>query len=177
MKSYTKLEDIIKYITNQHKSIKSNAVGSGVCATKMIRLKSGRRIVFEENQNWRIFDWGVQSENSLYVDSLIIGYSFKGHKEIQQSSRLFLSDLVIINVYDFAAEFISQSSIDFAYTLNDAAATMQHLYEYTRGKVGDIKARWIYEHNDIDRMLDEVSMGRTINIVREDRTFDMDSEI
>ena len=177
MKSYTKLEEIITYITNTHESLKKNNPGGGVCASKMIRLNSGRRIVFEETQNWRIFDWGITSENSLYIDSIITGFAFKGHKEVQQSSRLFLSDLIIINVFDFAAEFISQSSIDFAYTLNTPAATMQHLYEYSRGKIGDIRARWIYAQNDVDRVLTEASIGRVLTISQDDRMFDMDSSI
>ncbi len=176
MKVCQSINDIIKYILRHHKSIKDKRPGGGVTATKMLRKPDGTRIAFEEIRNWRIFDWQAQSENSLCINTITTGYTFRGNTEIQQTARTFLSDLVIINVYDHAAEFFSQSSIDFVYTLNTPESHVQHLYEWTHGKTGDLRARWMTDDENIEKILDTLSIGRQLNLVETAREVDMDFE-
>jgi len=171
VKQYQTIDEIVKYITKHHLYIKEPVSGQGpmekggAYALKMFRKSDGKRIIFEETKNFRIFDWNVHDKNMLCIDTIAVGLAFKGHKKISQSSRLFLHDLAVINVYDHSAEFYSRNSIDFAYVEHSYESEQQILQEWVRGSPGIMRAQWVNEEDDIDRLLTELSIGRKIQEV------------
>lgn len=184
MKRYETLEEVVQYITKRHRYIKVPVSGvsgpsskGGAYALKMLRKPNGKRIIFEEVKNFRIFDWVVHPDNVLCIDTIAVGMAFKGQHTISQSARLFLQDLAVINVYDHSAEFFSRSSIDFTYIEHSYAAQQQILHEWVRGDPGILRAQWLDPNDDIERLLEEFSIGRKISEVElGERVIDMDFE-
>ena len=183
MKSYDALEGIITYILKKHKYIKQAVTGvglynkGGVYALKMLRKPSGKRIIFEEIKNFRIIKWEAFNINTLIIDTFATGISFKGKEKVSQSSRLFLNDLAVINVYDYTAEFYSRSSIDFSYVYNSHESHQQALNYFVQEKIAPLRAQWVDPDDDLDRLMEELSIGRVIEEeVPGNRMLDMDFE-
>lgn len=175
MKKCDSIEEIIKYIVRKHPTIRDKKPGGGVYAVKLLRKPSGRRLVIEEVENFRIFDWTTFNDNMLTIDTIATGYAFRGNREIQQTARLFLHKLVVINVYDYAAEFFSENAIDFAYTLQTREAHAQHSYEWLSEKPGILRAQWADEDNETTKELESLSGGRYLDELLDDgRNFNMD---
>ena len=178
MKKCKTVEGIVKYILRKHPTIRGKKPGEGVHAVKLLRKSSGKRLVVEEIDNFRIFDWTAFDDNLLTIDTIATGYVFRGNMEIQQTARLFLHQLVVINVYDYAAEFFSESAIDFAYSLKTREARAQHSYEWLSGKPGILRAQWVDKDNSVARELEILSGGRSIDeLIDDGRNFDMDGEL
>lgn len=157
MKKCSNIDEIIEYIQRKHRLVNSRS--AGVHAFKMLRKPSGRRILFEEIHGWRIFKHKVFDETSMTIETLATGLQFKGHKEVRASSKLYLDDLVVINVYDHCAEFFTGSSIDFAYVESDYAAEIELLSEWINNDPGVLRAQWLTPNDDYNRILDEISTG------------------
>ena len=157
MKRCSSLDEIVEFMQRKHRLI--NARNAGVHAFKMLRKPSGRRIIFEEIHGWRIFRHRVHDETTLIIDTLAVGLQFKGNKEVRASSKLYLEDLMVINVYDHRAEFFSGSSIDFAYVEADYAVELQMLSEWVNENPGVMRAQWITPKEDFDKVLDDLSLG------------------
>jgi len=176
MKTYDTIDQIINYIVKKHRTIK-DPTKHGVHGLMMLRKANGSRVIFGEIKGFRIFDWHT-ADNLLTIDCMSVGYAMKGLHKIQQSSRLLLQDLAIINVYDHCAEFLSELGVDFAYTVNEYAAEMQHLHEWINEEPGILRARWINNNNDTQELLDRLSSGRKIREVEiEGRQVDMDFDL
>jgi len=172
------LEEVIEFVLQRHKKIRDRSQEGGVRASLMWRKSDGKRIVFSEINNFRIFDWDVLPGNALSIQTIATGFAFRGNKEIQQTSRTILSDLAVINVYDWAAEFFSENSIDFAYTMNTEDADFQHLYEWSKGSPGELRATWVNEENDTEAILNGLHGGRKIFVKDlSSRKVDMDFEL
>lgn len=157
MKRCATLDEIVEYIQKKHRQV--NARNAGVHAFKILRKPSGRRILFEEIHGWRIFKHKVFNDSTLVIDTLATGLQFRGNKEVRASSKLFLEDLMVINVYDHRAEFFSSSSIDFAYVEAEYAVELQLLSEWVNEDPGVMRAQWINPQEDYDKILDELSLG------------------
>lgn len=178
MKRCRTLEEVVEYILNRHKKIRDRSQEGGVRASLMWRKSDGKRQVFSEMNNFRIFDWDVLPNNSLSIQTIATGFAFRGNKEIQQTARTILSDLAVVNVYDWAAEFFSENSVDFAYTMNSEDANFQHLHEWTKGVPGELRATWINENNDTEAILNNLSGGRKVFVIDQNsRQVDMDFEL
>ena len=175
MKKCHTIEEIVQYIIRKHPTIRDKRPGGGVHGVKLLRKASGKRLVIEEIENFRIFDWTTFDDNMLTIDTIATGYAFRGNKEIQQTARLFLHKLMVINVYDCAAEFLSAEAIDFAYTLQTREAHAQHLYEWLDDKPALLRAQWIDENNEIARELEVMAGGLYLSeLIDDGRNFDMD---
>lgn len=178
MKIYETIDQIIDYIVKKHKTIR-DAEKHGVHGLMMLRKLNGSRMVFGEIRGFRIVDWSVFDGNILSIDSIAVGYPMKGGlKKIQQSSRLLLQDLAVINVYDHCSEFLSESGVDFAYTVNEYIAEMQHIHEWIHNEQGILRARWVNGNGDTQALLDRLSVGRKIKEVEmSGRAVDMDFDL
>lgn len=175
MKRCDTLEDVASYLVKKHPTITKKTPGGGVYGVKKLRTRSGRGIVFEEIHNFRIFDWTVADRTMLIIDTMATGFAFRGNREIQQSARMFLQKLVVVNVYDFAADFMSDGVIDFSYTLNTPEAAAQHSFEWLNKKPGILRAQWVDEQSETAKLLDTLTHGRRITSVVDDgRNIDMD---
>jgi len=177
MKTYNTIDQIVNYIIKKHRTIRDPAK-HGVHGLMMLRKMNGSRMIFGEIRGFRILDWSVFEDNVLSIDSIAVGYAMKGSKKLQQTSRLLLQGLAIINVYDYCAEFLTESGVDFAYTVNEYAAEMQHIREWVHKEPGILRARWIDDTNDTQILLDRLASGRIIKEVEtEGRQVDMDFDL
>ena len=178
MKKCSKLEEVVSFILRRHYKVSDTGSSGGVNASFMYKQYDGKRVVFCEMSNFRIIDWQVMGEDSLSMQTMATGYTFKGNKHVTQSAQCILSNLAIINVYDFAAEFFSENSVDFAYTLGTRDANIQHIYEWIRGDTGTLRASWVNENNTTEQLLNRLSGGDKI-IIKKDpsRKVDMDFDI
>lgn len=167
MKRCTTLDEIVEFIQRKHRMV--NARNAGVHAFKLLRKPSGRRILFEEIHGWRIFKHKVFNETTLVIDTLATGLQFKGNKEVRASSKLFLDDLMVVNVYDHRAEFFSGSSIDFVYVEADYAVELEMLSEWVNEKPGIMRAQWLNPKEDYDKILDEISIGGKSVVLSDDK--------
>lgn len=152
MKQCKCLSEIVDFIRSKHRNIADR--GKGVTGYKILRKPSGQRILFEEIKGWRILKFDVHKENCLSIDTFAAGLQFRGKSEIKSSSRMFLDDLLIINVYDNSAEFLTLSSIDFSYIESDYKVEIQVLTEWVNSNPGIIRAQWVSPVEDYDKIID-----------------------
>ena len=114
MKTLDHLTEVVEYLKRKHPGVRGTMAQSGVYAMKFLRKENGDRLMFEEISGFRIIDCEIKKD-TLIITQLASGYSFRNKFKQVMSSRLFLNDLMLINVYDHCAQFYSHSSIDFAY--------------------------------------------------------------
>lgn len=177
MKTYNTLNEIVAYIQNKHPSI-SSVPGGGVNGWKLLRQPDGTRIPVEAMEGFKIVKFEIHNENTLIITQLASGYTFKGGYKHTQSSTLFLRDLVVVNVHDHCAEFLSSSSIDFSYVINNHDAKVQMLHEWIHADPSTVRASWHHRDKNVERILDEISCGRKVAIRRQSkrRHINMDLE-
>lgn len=174
MKRCETIQEVMEYILRNHRALKS---GSGFHGYKFFRKADGSRIPFESVDGFRIFNFECD-KTSLRVDQMASGFEYRGKQRVQQSSRLWLTDLVMINVYSHSAEFFSQSSIDFSYIEKTFDSEIELLSEWTRNVVPVLRAQWVAKDNDIDRILDDLALGRKIKTAEHRvRFIDMDDDL
>lgn len=160
MKVLDSLEDVISFVKTKHRSI--NKQGNGVYGMKFLRKPNGHRIMFEEIQGMKLFDWKVNG-TELTIHQLAVGLEHGGKKRRHTlSSTLILRDLVMINVYDHCTQFYSYDSIDFAYVEEEYTSNIEHMTEWLHDETGILRAQWLSPNKHIDRILEEISVGRTI---------------
>ena len=157
MKRFDVLADLVPYIIRKHPFIRSTR--SGVEAYKFFRKPDGRRIPFEHMNGFRIFDMGAYDSNTLVIDQLAAGYTFRNHNKCTVSSKLFLTNLALVNVYDSRAEFFSWDSIDFSYVENNHMTSIHMLHEWQRGDPGILRAQWVCENDSVDKLLERLGIG------------------
>lgn len=155
MKTCLSLQEIIDYIIKKHKYLKE-----GAFAMKFLRRPSGKRIVIEHIDGFRVFEYSVHNETSLVVTQFASGLSFKGKDKVNMVSRLFLDNLVMINAYDHLVEFFTFDSIDFSFIEKSYAADIELLDEMVRGKKSELRAQWVQHNPEVDKILEEISLGR-----------------
>ena len=158
MKRYDTLDELITFIQSKHRKI--NSKQAGVVGYKLLRKPDGRRILFEEIKGFRIFRFKPVDDRTLIVDTLATGFTFRNNEKITVSSRMFLTDLAVINVYDHRAEFFSSSSVDFAYIEDDKGVELQMLEEYIHDDAGIVRAQWLSKDENVDKILEELAGGR-----------------
>lgn len=175
MRRFNALNDLVPYILRKHPFLGSTR--GGVEAYKFIRKLDGRRIPFEHMHGFRIFDMGAFDQNTLVVDQIAAGYEFKKHKKCTVSSKLFLTNLALVNIYDVRAEFFSWDSIDFSYVENEHMTSIHMLHEWQRGDPGILRAQWICENDSVDKLLERLGVGdQDVLMSYGPRLIDMETE-
>ncbi len=176
MKTCQTLDEMVEYLLKKHRGLRSPT--GGATSYKLLRKPNGNRVMFEETRGFKIIKFDVPKENSLIINQLCAGYSFKGQHKQVLSSNIYLHDLVIVNAYDHKAEFFSLSSIDFIYTERNPAVSIQLLQDWVDDDHGIIRAQWKHKDEYLDQLLDEISVGRSVTVdePRTRRYIDMDCE-
>lgn len=157
MKRFDTLGDLVPYVQRKHPFTRSTR--SGVEAYKFLRRPDGSRIPFEHMNGFRIFDMGAYDNKTLVIDQIAAGYTFRKHNKCTVSSKLFLTSLAVVNIYDLRAEFFSWDSIDFTYLENQHMTSIHMLHEWMRGDPGILRAQWVCENNSVDKLLDRLGVG------------------
>ncbi len=163
----------MEYVVKKHKNLKDYA---GVYALKLLRMADGTRIPFEEISGFKINKYEVHGD-MLCIHQIAAGYEFKHKRKHVITAKLWLHDLIMINVYDHRTEFFSGKSIDFVYIENSYDAKVQMLQEWLIEDPGIIRAQWAPRNDRVERLLDELSMGRKVEVtVPEARLLDLRGE-
>lgn len=167
MKVYENLSDIVEYIKRKHSSF-LNKKSLGVECCKFVRTKKGRRIPFETSRGFRIFEMEANEEfNQIHIEQLALGLTMKGQHKCTMSSILTLSNLQLINVYDYMTEFYSVNGIDFTYihncSTNQDAVAMRVLHEWINGDPGIVRACWLPKNTTLDKIEEELGLRNDYN--------------
>jgi hypothetical protein len=170
------LPEIVEHIKKKHSNLNFNK--EGVYGMKFVKRTNGSRVLIEDISGFRVFSYSVYNDSTLIITQFATGMSFKNNTKINMSSRLFLDKLVMINVYDHAAEFFTANSIDFAYAENGHIPAIEFLDEMlSPSTYGNVKAQWVCHDPDVEQMLDEISFGRRIvKSIEMGRGIDLDLE-
>lgn len=170
MKHFDTLDDILVFMKKKHKDV--NTPRKGCYAIKMLRNAVGVRVPFEEMKGFRIHDFHV-FDDAVVIDQ-IARSEFKKNDIHTVSSRLFLLDLIMINVYDHQTDFYSRDSIDFVYIENSIDSKAQMLVAWENPTPGPLRAQWVRNDPQIDRLLAEIGSHRVIREeVKLSRNIDM----
>ena len=174
MKKIDTLNEIVTFIQRKHKDVKSLS-GQGVYAAKFLRKPSGDRVLVEELNGFRLVDFQICGDNNLVIRQMGAGFVHKSNKKHSLMSRIYLSDLAVINVFDHCTQFYSNSSLDFAYVLNSVAADIEHIAEWIYNQPEILRAQWVAPSDNVDDALSQLVSGRVVHVARElPRLIDME---
>lgn len=155
MKQIKELKEMIKYFTSRHPDLFNE--NRGVSATKIIRRESGQRIAFEKINHFTLSEVEQISDNCIRMQTKI---PISHH--IETVNNTFLYNLVLINIFDNRAEFITQDGIDFAYCLTDFASSIETISEWIGSNEMPVRARWESDRKDLQNVLDIVGYPEKI---------------
>lgn len=156
IQTFQALSEIVEFIKHKHVHIRGN---KGVYALKLIRQPDGTRIPFEEMRGVRIKNFIVDDDNTLVIEQHSHGIAFPGRSTHVFDARIFLSNLAMVNVYDYSAEFLTIDSIDFTYILQTKEASVVMLSEWINDEPGILRAQWFMDR-DIEKVLATLGLDR-----------------
>ncbi len=180
MKTLKSLADVAKFMKRNHSGLNARSE-DGIFGMQFLKKSTGEREMTMDIRGFKIVDIKVDNMD-LILQIYAGGYSFKGQRKHVISSRLFLRNLVLINMYDHCAQFYSNGWIDFAYVEENLAAQIEHFTEWiygqsNEGSRGVLRAQWVAPYDDIDKILDEVVDGRLVyHKLNAPRLIDMDAD-
>lgn len=164
------LHDVVEYITKKHSHLQSM---KGVYALKLLRQADGSRIPFEEMSGIRIKKFTIFTNNTLILEQHSHGYTYKNQNIQNFDARLYLSNLAMINIYDYSAEFLTIDSIDFTYIEQSKEARVVMMSEWINEEPGILRAQWFMD-DDIDKILDRVGLRNRTRRLVASRNLDLD---
>lgn len=163
VKTFETLSEIVKFIERSHTHINSN---NGVYALKLLRHPDGTRVPFEEMRGIRIQKFIVDDDNTLIIQQHSHGKTIRWAEDTRSltyvfDARMFLSNLAMVNVYDYSAEFLTVNSIDFTYIEQTKEASVVMLSEWLNEQPGILRAQWFMD-SDIEKVLAIVGLEHKI---------------
>lgn len=179
IRRFQTLNDSIAFLTKRHKHISKSS--EGVYGMKFVKF-NGERILVEEINGLRLFNYHIHDDTDLVITQFASGISFRGQSKITMTSRLFLPNMLLLNIYDHGAEFFTEDSIDFAYVINDISNDVKFLDSMIHPKIkaghGSLRGHWMRDCDKLDKLLEELSQGRKIFFKNEVETLvDMDDQL
>ncbi len=142
---YITLQEVVEHIQREHRNINSF---NGVNAWKMLRLSNGSKIPFEELQGVRLRNFSIYDHNTLIIEQ-------QSNTKINEVffCRIYLFDLIMINIYDFSAEFYTSSGINMFYTERTTDAKVLMLSSFIHNSSDPIRAQW-FRDDETEALLD-----------------------
>lgn len=172
---FATLEELTGYLSRKHKNLHRLA---GVYGYKFLKLADGVRVPFEEVKGLSLKDFDILGPNSLAIDLCALGFEFRKNARYTFNSRLLLNDLAVVNVYDYKTEFFSFGTVDFVYMQLNEAARLQLFTEWILEEPGTIRAQWIANLPDVDKIVAEVGADRKVKVVlRPPQPLDMEASL
>lgn len=159
MNKYYELEEVIDFIKKTHRQL-----SKGLYCLKLLRKPDGTRIPVEELRGVRIENWTIYDKNTLIIHQHSHGTPFRGRALHTFDAILYLPDLTMINVYDYSAEFLTSSSIDFVYLQQSKEAKTVMLAEWIHDVPRNLRAQW-FRDEETEMILGEVGLGRRIRSI------------
>jgi len=157
MKKCRTLDEILEFIRVNHNELNTK----GVYCLKLFRRSDGIRVPFEEMKGVRILDFTVYNPNTVIVQQHSHGVISKGKALTAFDSTLYLHDLIMVNVYDYSAEFFTDHGIDFTYLQQSKNAKMVMLAEWVHDVSRILRAQW-FKDEETEKLLSEVGLGRVL---------------
>ena len=153
------LEDIVEYIRKQH-----FGVNKEIYALKLIRQFDGKKIPIEEMRGITLQNISIHDKRTLILTQKAAlantGPNISPYPFFE--SNLYLSELIMINVYDYSAEFISETNFDFTYSLQTKDAKTVMLAEWVHKKPKNLRAQWACD-TDTEKLLESIGEGPKIH--------------
>ncbi len=174
------LSEIVEFIKNKHTHLNHT---NGVYALKLIRQADGTRLPFEEMRGVRIKNFIVDDDNTLVIEQHSHGKMLRGGLPSSYApshvfdARIFLTNLAMVNVYDYSAEFLTVDSIDFTYIEQTKEASVVMLSEWLNEQPGILRAQWFMDA-DVEKVL--IAVGLESKLKREPscgRNIDLDTNL
>lgn len=160
MKKYDTIDKIVKFMMRKHPDIKNTR--QGVSAWKFLLKPNGSRVPFESSQGFKIIEFDVFDNNTLIIEQAAFGYEFHSQIKSTASSRLYLTNLAVINVYDHKTEFYSFDTIDFVYIVNTHESKIVMMQEWIDCEMSILRAQWTSPDSRVEQLLNEISVGRSV---------------
>jgi len=160
MKKYDTIDKIVKFMMRKHPDVKSTR--QGVNAWKFLLKSNGTRIPFESSRGFKIIEFDVFDNDTLIIEQAAFGYEFHSQVKSTDSSRLYLTNLAVINVYDHKTEFYSFDTIDFVYIVNSYESKIVMLQEWIDHEPSILRAQWTSPDSRVEQLLNEISVGRSV---------------
>ncbi len=163
------LKKILDFLTNAHRHISSR---SGLYCLKLLRQPDGSRIPIEVMNGVRIKNFILYDNNTVIIE--------QSSEEVSQwrfTAQTYLSNLAMINVYDYSAEFLTTNSVDFVYLRQTKDAKIAMLAEWIHEKPGVLRAQW-FGDEDAEEILANVGPTRYIKrAVSVGRNIDLEKDL
>ncbi len=159
---YETLTEIVDFIRSTHLHLNSKA---GVYAIKLWRHPNGKRVPIEEMRGVRVKELLIYDENTLIIRQVSHGTIFKGNYVHSFDSTLYLPDLAMVNVYDYAAEFWTTMGLDFAYLEQTKESKTVMLAEWIHDIPRILRAQW-FKDEEAEDLLSDVGLGPKIHRYR-----------
>lgn len=170
VKKLQTLEEVVQYINLKHKYLNNS-----VDIFKFIKYPNGQRKMIQEVKGGRIYNFDPIDKNVLIMTDSYYGQSqvntpgkkgsFKLHLK-ETISRNYICDLVMINLYDYSAEFLTTDKIDISYVDGSKATKTILMAEWIQNINSELRAQWILDP-EMDELIDEMTHGsKKINVAR-----------
>jgi hypothetical protein len=155
---YETLEEIVDFISATHTHLNAK---NGIYCLKLWRRPDGTRIPIEEMMGVRIQEMVVYNKTTLILRQTSHGTLFKGSHIHSFNSTLYLPDLAMVNVYDYAAEFWTTMGMDVAYLEQTKEAKTVMLAEWIHDIPRNLRAQW-FKDDETEDLLGDVGLGPKI---------------
>lgn len=155
---YESLAEIVDFISATHKHLDAK---SGVYCLKLWRHPDGKRVPIEEMRGVRIKEMMLHDKTTLIIRQTSHGTLFKGSYIHSFDSTLYLPDLAMVNVYDYAAEFWTTMGLDFVYLEQTKEAKTVMLAEWIHDIPRNLRAQW-FKDDETEDLLGDVGVGPKI---------------
>ena len=179
-KNLDTLDEVINFLYLMHRTIQTPS-GRGLYGIKSLRKSNGVQIPFEEVAGFKISNCAVQSYNSIMIETIgkshfSIKVQDKDTKQYKMvtidypvTSRLFLANLAVVDIYDHCVHFYSHSGIDFSYIEQTTSAVVKAMTEWVHNDHGNIIARWMDKQSPVSQLLEQLEDKRIqIDVVSKD---------
>lgn len=155
---FDKLADVIDFIKQKHVHLNSFR---GVHAFKLLRKNDGTKIPFEEMKGAKIKEFEIIDDKLIVVNQVLQASSYKGKSNWTIECKTFLSQIVMINVYDHSAEFFSINSIDFTYIENSSEFKIPMMEDWINDQGNELRAYWVRDA-EMENLLSDVGGPKTV---------------
>ena len=168
---FNSLDEILEFIRSTHTHINKPA---GVYCLKLWKQPDGTRVPIEELKGVRIKNFSVYNKNTVIIHQVSHGSSGGAKSFHMFEATTYLPELAMINVYDYSAEFLSTTCLDFAYLEQTKGAKIVFLSEFIHNVQQNLRAQW-FRDKETEELMSEVGLGpRLRQSIQMDRYLDLD---
>lgn len=169
MTIFKTLQDTINYINKVHGSFLLNPRGVNCYCT--LRESNGTKTICSVTKGTKIISQTISKDDAIILEHEVRGLTPRKTTPQILTHSIYLSNLRMINIYDFFTEYLSTSRLDFAYFTQSSPsfALLDELVIFNNPKP---IAQWIHSDEKLDEQLEH--LGKTIVIERPEVPLSLD---